>query len=33
SDWIVKNAKTSMFNVNRCYIYNKAYASEFLNKK
>ena len=29
-DWIVKNAKVSMFNVNRCYIYNKAYASEFL---
>ena len=28
--WIVKNAKVSMFNVNRCYIYNKAYASEFL---
>ena len=29
-DWIVKNAKVSMFNINRCYIYNKAYASEFL---
>ena len=28
--WICKNAKVSMFNVNRCYIYNKAYASEFL---
>ena len=28
--WIVKNAKVSMFNINRCYIYNKAYASEFL---
>ena len=22
--WIVKNAKTSMFNKNRCYVYNKA---------
>lgn len=29
-DWIVQNAKVSMFNINRCYIYNKAYASEFL---
>jgi NTP pyrophosphatase (non-canonical NTP hydrolase) len=29
-EWICKNAKVSMFNVNRCYIYNKAYASEFL---
>jgi NTP pyrophosphatase (non-canonical NTP hydrolase) len=24
--WIVKNAKTSMFNDNRCYVYNKALA-------
>jgi NTP pyrophosphatase (non-canonical NTP hydrolase) len=24
--WIVKNAKTSMFNNNRCYVYNKAMA-------
>ena len=32
-NWIVKNARTSMFNVNRCYIYNKAYASEFLETK
>jgi NTP pyrophosphatase (non-canonical NTP hydrolase) len=31
-DWIVKNAKTSMFNVNRCYIYNKAYANEFIEQ-
>ena len=31
--WICKNAKVSMFNVNRCYIYNKAYASEFLESK
>jgi NTP pyrophosphatase (non-canonical NTP hydrolase) len=29
-DWIVNNAKVSMFNINRCYIYNKAYAAEFL---
>ena len=29
-NWIIKNAKVSMFNINRCYIYNKAYASEFL---
>jgi NTP pyrophosphatase (non-canonical NTP hydrolase) len=32
-DWISKNAKISMFNLNRCYIYNKAYASEFLETK
>ena len=32
-DWISKNAKVSMFNLNRCYIYNKAYASEFLETK
>ena len=31
-DWIVKNAKTSMFNVNRCYIYNKAYANKFIEQ-
>ena len=31
-DWIYKNAKTSMFNVNRCYIYNKAYANEFVKQ-
>ena len=24
--WIVKNAKTSMFNTKRCYVYNKAMA-------
>ena len=23
--WIIANAKTSMFNTNRCYIYNKAF--------
>tara|TARA_Y100000385_G_scaffold31128_1_gene29368 strand:- start:1252 stop:2019 length:768 start_codon:yes stop_codon:yes gene_type:complete len=32
-NWILKNARTSMFNVNRCYIYNKAFASEFLNQE
>jgi NTP pyrophosphatase (non-canonical NTP hydrolase) len=32
TQWIIKNAKVSMFNVNRCYIYNKAYASEFLEQ-
>ena len=29
-DWIVKNAKTSMYDANRSYIYNKAYCNEFL---
>ena len=28
--WIIKNAKTSMFNSERCYIYNKSFAS-FVN--
>ena len=27
--WIVKNAKTSMYNEARCYIYNKAFALNF----
>jgi NTP pyrophosphatase (non-canonical NTP hydrolase) len=31
-NWIVKNARTSMFNVNRCYIYNKAYANKFIEQ-
>ena len=31
-DWICKNAKVSMFNVNRCFIYNKAYANEFIEQ-
>ncbi len=31
-DWIVKNARTSMFNINRCYIYNKAYANKFIEQ-
>jgi len=30
--WILKNARTSMFNVDRCYIYNKAYANEFIKQ-
>ena len=30
--WIVKNAKTSMFNDNRCYVYNKA-MTKYLNNK
>jgi len=28
--WIIHNAKTSMYNDNRCYIYNKAYYEAFL---
>ena len=31
-DWIVANAKTSMYNDNRCYVYNKALA-KFYNSK
>ncbi len=27
--WIVDNAKTSMYNDRRCYIYNKAFANNF----
>jgi NTP pyrophosphatase (non-canonical NTP hydrolase) len=27
--WIVHNAKTSMFNDNRCYVYNKALSTAF----
>ena len=30
-DWIVSNAKTSMYNTSRSYIYNKAYYEEFIN--
>ena len=30
--WIVKNAKTSMFNKDRCYVYNKAMA-RYLNSR
>jgi len=28
--WIVHNAKTSMYNNKRCYIYNKAYHEAFI---
>jgi NTP pyrophosphatase (non-canonical NTP hydrolase) len=31
--WIVKNAKTSMFNDNRCYVYNKAMIKYLDNRK
>jgi NTP pyrophosphatase (non-canonical NTP hydrolase) len=31
--WIVKNAKTSMFNNDRCYVYNKALARYIDNKR
>ena len=30
--WIVDNAKTSMYNNNRTYIYNKAFSKEFLEE-
>ena len=30
--WIIANAKTSMYNDNRSYIYNKAFYEAFLNK-
>ena len=30
-EWIVGNAKTSMYDARRSYIYNKAYYEEFLN--
>ena len=29
--WIVQNAKTSMFNNSRCYIYNKAFYEAYFN--
>ena len=32
-DWIVANAKTSMYNDNRCYVYNKALTKFHNNKK
>ena len=31
-DWIIDNAKTSMYDAKRSYIYNKAFFEEFLNK-
>ncbi len=30
-DWIMKNVKTSMYNNNRCYVYNKAFARLYDN--
>ena len=30
--WIINNAKTSMYDAKRSYIYNKAFFEEFLNK-
>jgi len=30
--WIVANAKSSMYNDNRCYIYNKAYHAAFIGE-
>ena len=30
-DWIVQNAQTSMYNDNRCYIYNKAFYEAHFN--
>lgn len=32
-DWLVKNARTSMYDANRCYIYNKAFFEKFVNAK
>ena len=32
-DWIVKNARTSMYDANRCYIYNKSFFEKFVNAK
>lgn len=29
--WIVQNAQTSMYNDNRCYIYNKAFYEAYFN--
>ena len=29
--WIIKNVKASMYNENRCYVYNKAFARYFDN--
>ena len=30
-DWIMKNVKTSMYNIDRCYVYNKAFARFYDN--
>jgi NTP pyrophosphatase (non-canonical NTP hydrolase) len=31
--WIIKNARVSMFNPERTYVYNKAFAKEFVENK
>ena len=31
--WILSNARTSMYDANRCYIYNKAFANKFIEQK
>ena len=31
--WIMENVKTSMFNNDRCYIYNKAFYEAYFNKE
>jgi len=31
--WIVQNAQTSMYNDNRCYIYNKAFYEAYFNSQ
>ena len=33
ADWIIKNAMTSMYNDNRCYVYNKAMVKFYKNNK
>ena len=33
ADWIIKNAKVSMFNNDRCYVYNKAMSRYINNSK
>ena len=30
--WILSNARTSMFDPNRCYVYNKAFSNKFQGK-
>ena len=33
TDWIMNNVKTSMYNDDRCYVYNKAFARYFSKRK
>jgi NTP pyrophosphatase (non-canonical NTP hydrolase) len=33
TSWIIANSKSSMFNNERCFIYNKAFYESFLNPK